>query len=143
MNDLFQTIRKIEDACFEKPWSDTAIKLSLRNDSAICFAEEWGYVIGIGLCGEYELYRIAVMPQFRGKKLSVSLMELFLEKCGGNVFLEVEAENIPALSLYKKFGFKEISRRNDYYGAGRHCVNMKLERNNENNQRFTKRDSRA
>jgi len=129
MNDLSRvdTVLKIERACFEKPWSKTAVVLSLENDFMINFVEEWGYIIGTRLYGgDTELYRIGVLPEFRGKGRASELMRRFLEKRRGDVFLEVEESNFPAIALYKKFGFKEISRRKDYYGAGKHALTMKL-----------------
>ena len=75
-----------------------------------------GYATGIKLDGESELYRIAVLPEFRGQGLAKELLARFLEKCGGEVFLEVRSKNEAAIGLYKSLGFEEIGRRKDYYG---------------------------
>ena len=40
------------------------------------------------------------------------------------VFLEVAVENAPAISLYKDFGFNQISIRPNYYGAGKNAYVM-------------------
>jgi len=131
--DLIEKIMEIEAACFERPWSKTAVVMSLQNEHIIYFVEEGGYVIGTRLCGDYELYRIAVLPEYRLKGLAAGLMRRFLEKCDGDVFLELEWTNFPAYGLYKKFGFKELSRRDDYYGRGRHAVTMKREYKHDDN----------
>ena len=33
-----------------------------------------------------------------------------------NITLEVRVSNIPAINLYKKFGFREVALRKYYYG---------------------------
>ncbi|MDR0223041.1 MAG: GNAT family N-acetyltransferase [Oscillospiraceae bacterium] len=111
-------VHAIEAVCFDEPWSVAAIESSLANPEAVCFVEEGGYIIGMKLGDDYELFRMAVLPEFRGKGAATRLMRKFLEKCGGDVFLEVSSGNIPAIALYKKFGFAEINRRKNYYGGG-------------------------
>ena len=32
------------------------------------------------------------------------------------LFLEVRVDNLPAINLYNKLGFREINRRKNYYG---------------------------
>ncbi|MDR0196817.1 MAG: GNAT family N-acetyltransferase [Oscillospiraceae bacterium] len=115
-DDVINAVREIETACFDKPWSVAAIAAAVQNETAIFFAESYGYIIGMKLGGDCELFRVAVLPEFRGRGNADRLMRKFLEKCEGNVFLEVASKNIPALNLYKKFGFTEISRRKNYYG---------------------------
>lgn len=75
-----------------------------------------GYATGVKLDGESELYRIAVLPQFRGQGIAKELLARFLEKCSGVVFLEVRSKNEAAIALYKSAGFVEAGRRKDYYG---------------------------
>jgi ribosomal-protein-alanine N-acetyltransferase len=43
------------------------------------------------------------------------------------VFLEVEHDNVPALSLYEKAGFVRYGYRRGYYGAGKDAVLMSLD----------------
>lgn len=126
-----ERIRKIETACFGKPWSKAAIMASLASGHAICFIEDYGYIVGMALSGEYELLRVAVLPEFRGKGRATELLRRFLEKCEGDVFLEADENNLHAIALYKKFGFKETTRRENYYGYGQNAVIMKREYANE------------
>jgi len=122
-----ERVFEIETACFEKPWGKAVILLSLANDFTICFIEDYGYIIGTSLSGEYELLRVAVLPEFRRKGYATELVGRFLEKCKGDVFLEADENNYGAIELYKKFGFEIIAHRKDYYGAGINAVSMKRE----------------
>lgn len=128
-----ERIREIETACFAKPWGKAVIMASLASGHSIYFIEEYGYIIGTALSGEYELLRVAVLPEFRGKGRATELVGRFLEKCEGDVFLEADENNFHAIMLYKKFGFKAVSRRENYYGAGQNAVTMKREYANEHN----------
>ena len=73
----------------------------------------------MGIFANAELRTFAVVPPFQGKGYGrVLLTELCsrLASCGiENLFLEVRPSNPAALSLYRKLGFEEISRRKDYY----------------------------
>ena len=44
-----------------------------------------------------------------------ALLLAFLERHDGEVFLEVRASNVPAISLYRKLGFVEVGSRPGYY----------------------------
>jgi len=77
---------------------------------------------------ECELLSIAVEPAERGKGLAKMLMEYCcneLAKQGAQkFFLEVRESNIPAISLYKKLGYKKISERKKYYMNGEAAIIM-------------------
>jgi len=110
-----EAIHEIEQACFDEPWSLSAINGVLENPDSVCVHENYGFALGIKLQGEAELYRIAVLLQYRGQGLAYSLLLRFLEKCNCPVFLEVAARNASAVRLYQKCGFVEIARRKNYY----------------------------
>ena len=91
-------------------------------------------VVGFYECSiildEAELFDIAVREEYQGKKLSNILMNHLIENCRHRnvrtIFLEVNINNTKAINLYDKFGFKEYSRRKNYYGDS-DAVLMKLE----------------
>ncbi len=43
------------------------------------------------------------------------------------IFLEVRSSNLPAITLYKKFKYKQISQRNNYYFDGENALVMAKE----------------
>lgn len=67
-----------------------------------------------------ELNYILVLPDYRNNYIASLLMKTMLSDLIKNkvksVTLEVNENNIPAIQLYKKYGFQKISIRKKYYG---------------------------
>jgi ribosomal-protein-alanine N-acetyltransferase len=80
-----------------------------------------GFAISRIAAGEAELLTIVIEPESRGRRLAAELLDAHLRsvrRAGGEkLFLEVAADNAPALALYRKAGFEEIGRRKGYYSA--------------------------
>lgn len=117
-----EQIAEAEAVCFTDPWSLNSVR-SLAETGIMLTVEEndrlAGYVLGAVNADEAELYRIAVLPDFRRKGYGVELVNIFINKCkekAHTVFLEVRSRNTPARTLYKKCGFAEIAVRKNYYG---------------------------
>lgn len=68
---------------------------------------------------EAELITIAVDKKWRGKGIGLALMRALFDDLmmspAKKLFLEVAADNAPALKLYTKLGFLKISERKGYY----------------------------
>lgn len=121
-----EIISRLERQCFpESYWSEKAVEEALERSDVLYGVEcgegktPAGYFIGAAGGGEAELYRIAVLPEYRRRGLGKHLMEAFLDSCPkntGRIFLEVRSRNVAALELYKKYGFKVIHVRKGYYG---------------------------
>lgn len=63
-----------------------------------------------------EITNVLIYESFRGKGYSKILMNhIFNMKEFTKILLEVNVYNKEAISLYKKYGFKEISVRKNYY----------------------------
>jgi ribosomal-protein-alanine N-acetyltransferase len=81
-----------------------------------------GFVMSRMAAGEAEILSIAVSRPRRARGLARRMLDLHLRRLAGLgvtvVFLEVEANNIPALHLYKRAGFREVGRREGYYAQG-------------------------
>lgn len=77
------------------------------------------------------ILKIAVDKDERKKGIGFSLLEesikLLKEKGVCKLFLEVEFENSPAIGLYKKFHFKNIRTRKNYYKNGGDAIEMMLD----------------
>ena len=63
-----------------------------------------------------ELEYIWVSFEHRKKGIASKLMDKMLEENGNNITLEVRATNENAINLYKKYNFKIVSIRKNYYG---------------------------
>lgn len=66
-----------------------------------------------------ELTQIEVLESYRNRQIASRLLTYMIEDCQKNeienITLEVKVTNIPAINLYKKFGFKEVAIRKRYY----------------------------
>lgn len=120
-----EKLSMLEKECFSDPWSLTSLKNQLASPQTVYIISEEegepvGYVLGSVVCGEAELYRIAVLDRFRRRGIGDRLMAEFLKECLARntekVFLEVRSRNFSAISLYEKTGFERISVRKGYYG---------------------------
>ncbi len=121
---IVNSVAAIEKECFYDYWSEKSIDRQLSQNSSVFGAVTVdnviaGYVFGQIAADECELYRIAVSERFRKKGVADMLMRFFIDKCRANsvanAFLEVRADNIPAIRLYEKYGFKKIGVRRGYY----------------------------
>jgi ribosomal-protein-alanine N-acetyltransferase len=59
-----------------------------------------------------------VKSSFRKQGIAANLVTYILEKLKNKVktcYLEVRVSNLPAINLYKKFGFKICNLRKNYY----------------------------
>lgn len=68
---------------------------------------------------EAELWSLAVNPAHRRKGIARAMLrEAWRRLLGAGVkklFLEVRESNLPAVELYRSFGFQPLARRRDYY----------------------------
>lgn len=135
--DLPQVI-EIERASFPSPWSFTFFEQELRYNKlahyfvACCGDEILGYLGLRILAGEAHLTTIAVKESKRRRGVGESLLAWAIEfarQMGASLLtLEVRASNLPARSLYRKYGFVEVGIRRRYYvETGEDALLMSLE----------------
>jgi ribosomal-protein-alanine N-acetyltransferase len=90
-----------------------------------------GY-IGVAYVGEdADIQTIAITTESQrkgyGEQLIITALN-FLSKHGiKKVFLEVEVNNSPAISMYQKLGFQNLTIRLNYYGPGKNAQTMVLD----------------
>ncbi|MCR5214281.1 MAG: ribosomal protein S18-alanine N-acetyltransferase [Eubacterium sp.] len=120
----FADIARLEALYFEDAWSRKMLEDTFEYDYNHLLMEKRdgkvvGYIIYSDVQGEAELQRIAVDKSYRRRGIADTLMRDMLselEESGAErVMLEVRAHNTSAISLYKKYGFKDIFIRKDYY----------------------------
>ena len=78
-----------------------------------------GFAVLLIVADEGELLNIAASPSRRRRGIGQALLGRCLEECAARdvtvLYLEVRESNLPARSLYRKNGFREIGVRRDYY----------------------------
>lgn len=135
MNDslLFRLMREedidqivnIEKLSFTIPWSKESFYNELyKNQFASYLVIEDGEKI-IGYCGvwivvdEAHITNIAILPEYRGRKLGDALLakviQMAREMGAQSMTLEVRVSNHVAQNLYRKFGFENGGIRKGYY----------------------------
>ena len=81
-----------------------------------------GYILATIIADEAEIISIAVDPDHQGRGIAGDLLLQFMTHCRtfdvAVITLEVAADNLPALGLYRQHGFAEFGLRKGYY---RHC----------------------
>ena len=117
-------IAKIEQLCFNDPWSENSIASELNNRLSLWLvAVEDEHVIGyVGsqtVIGETDMMNIAVHPDHRkkgiGTTLILELIDALKTRGSHSLMLEVRSSNSSAISVYKNLGFLEVGRRKNYY----------------------------
>lgn len=80
-----------------------------------------GFAISRVVLDEAELLSVALDPEVRGRGLAAPLLRRHAERVrragAATLFLEVAADNAPALALYRGLGMEEMGRRKGYYPA--------------------------
>jgi ribosomal-protein-alanine N-acetyltransferase len=121
-------IAALEKECFAIPWSKKSFEDELKNKLAIYFAavdndEVIGYMGMWHVVNEGHITNVAVSPKHRKKHIASTLLETAIAEAKKlnmlGLTLEVRKSNTPALSLYKKFGFKPEGIRKEYYEDNR------------------------
>ena len=128
-------IFQVEKDCFNDYYGKEQLLKDLENTNQnyiyIAYQEDIivGYCFVSKVLDEIELLRIAVLKDFRGKGCGEDILHkvlsYFKDGCK-TCFLEVSVDNLSAISLYQKVGFKNISIRKQYYSDGSNALNMSL-----------------
>ncbi|MBL8562090.1 MAG: GNAT family N-acetyltransferase [Gemmobacter sp.] len=107
--------------CFTTPRPWSAAEFATLRADPLCFAltEPDGLLWGRAVAGEAELLTLAVAPEARRQGIAARLLAGFLAQAAARqaetAFLEVAADNAPALALYQRGGFAAAGRRRGYY----------------------------
>ena len=131
-------IYELDVQTFAMPWSKEALSYDiLENDNAFVIVAEYegefaGYADIWTVLDEADLNSIAVRVDFRRKGIGDAIMLAMIEMLStsgvATINLEVRVSNIPAIKLYKKYGFKECGVRPRYYlDNGEDALIMKRE----------------
>jgi tRNA threonylcarbamoyl adenosine modification protein YeaZ/ribosomal-protein-alanine acetyltransferase len=115
---------KVHALGFDPGWSVESLRSTLAlPGSAAIVAEMAGsiraFVISQVAADEAEILTICCEPRWRrrglGEKLLADLRDRLRQQGIAKLHLEVAADNVAALELYRKFGFADSGRRKGYY----------------------------
>ena len=124
----------LEKACFADAWTMEMLRDTAKQNGFCCLlaeqdGEEIGFVYGNVVFEDAELYKVAVLPAFRGKGFGKLLAQAFITAMQAQgarqIFLEVRVSNQAALSLYLGQGFEKLRLRKRYYADGEDCLELK------------------
>lgn len=121
-------IAALHGGSFRRGWSEQEVEGLLLDrhvvaHRALMGTKLTGFIMSRLVEDEAEILSVAVAGRQRGRGLARQLLNLHLRRLAGlgarAVFLEVDEHNHPALRLYHRAGFSEVSRRPNYYpGTG-------------------------
>jgi len=130
--EYLEAVKCILNENFDNPWTQEQInftdkfsykKVYLIDNIVVAFLE------AKIVADEAEIFMIAVKKFFQGKGIGKSILNSFFDDMKKlnvkTVFLEVAEDNIPAISLYRGFGFKEYIIRKNYYKNNKDAILMK------------------
>ena len=134
LDDLPELVALDRDAFGDHAWTEAQLRSQLvRPDGvALVLHRDGGGLRGACLGwvagGVGELLRMAVHSDARRRGHGGRLLTGFLGHCtargGDELWLELRADNAPALALYQAHGFTITGRRPRYYGDGTDAVLM-------------------
>ncbi len=116
-------IAALENECFSEPWSENALCESMRAKTQFLVAVQDEQIIGyLGvsiIAGEGYITNVAVTEPARRRGVASKLLERLMALCrdehAGFVSLEVRVSNLPAITLYRKYGFEVVGERRNFY----------------------------
>jgi ribosomal-protein-alanine N-acetyltransferase len=112
---------RLHGRCFTtpRPWSAAEIAQILVNRHSFALTGQYGFLLGQAVAGEAELLTIAVDPTLRrqgiGRALVAEFCAIARQKSAQTAFLEVAANNTPAVAMYLACGFTQSGLRRAYY----------------------------
>lgn len=136
--DDLEALLALERACFDDPWKMPSLTAELpvgppsQDHHRAWVALEQGAVVGSLLAWRLfetcEINRVATLPASRGRGIGKALVQACLAFCEAEgafqALLEVRADNVAAIALYRSCGFDTTGRRKRYYADGSDALIM-------------------
>lgn len=103
----------------DRPWSSVEFAELLTQKGIILCGDHNSFVLGRVTCDEAEVLTVVTIPDQQRKGLARRALRRFCtaaQQAGAvTAFLEVAADNAPALTLYRSEGFATVGQRRAYY----------------------------
>lgn len=120
----FKSFKDVFNSEFDDFWNLQTLQQEIEASNTYYIVAKYNNQV-IGFAGikitldSADIMNIVVKKDFRKKGVGTFLVENLIKKCDNlnisKLFLEVNEENIYAINLYSKLGFKQISIRKNYY----------------------------
>jgi ribosomal-protein-alanine N-acetyltransferase len=119
-------IAALHGVSFRRGWSDAEVESLIAERNVLTHVARGrrgiaGFIMSRSAADEAEILSVAVGKSWRGRGLARELLTAHLRRLAGlgirTVFLEVDENNTPAIRLYRRAGFRDVSRRPNYYPA--------------------------
>jgi ribosomal-protein-alanine N-acetyltransferase len=117
----FEHIAELHAEAFDLPWSadDFQDLFGAPGTIAVAAGDLDGFIMLRVAADEAEILTLAVRPSARRRGLGLALVTAAQEAAAAGgaeaLWLEVAADNAPALALYDRAAFDEAGRRRGYY----------------------------
>jgi ribosomal-protein-alanine N-acetyltransferase len=102
----------------DRPWSADEFRALLASPHCHLAPAPHGFALWRAVAGEAELLTIATHPDHQCRGIATALMRQWMHSAtaqADTAFLEVAADNDPAITLYARHGFVTVARRPAYY----------------------------
>ena len=114
-----ESLSSIHNQCFEKPWTLQNFQKILNLPNTFGFCQKEGFILCSILDEDIEILTFAVLPEYRRQGIGLALLKAVQDFAQQNhkkhIFLEVNATNQAAQSLYQKANFAQTGLRKNYY----------------------------
>ena len=122
----------------ESPWSAAQFREELSGvprTRKYLIAQNGNQIVGyagIAIAGDIaDIHTLTVVPEFRRRGIASEMLrnleQWALEKKVVAVMLEMREGNAEAQPLYEKYGYRVVSRRDNYYAPKIHALIMRKE----------------
>ncbi len=125
---------------FDDFWTYQVLKEELGNPNSkyLVVKDKNDVILGFGgiwkAVDDIHITNIVVKKDLRNKGIGSMLLNKLIELCKkekniNSITLEVNTQNIPAIKLYEKYGFKNVGIRKKYYNGKYDAAIMTMEVN--------------
>ncbi len=137
--DDVEAIVSLDQEVLQTNWHEKlyAESIVLKDTQSLVLDHEGrliGFLIYRNIGGDFEIIQLALNKAYQRQGLASMMIDYMIQDAQSShiefIYLEVEMDNLPALNLYKKYGFEVIHQRKNYYGQGQDAIVMRKEMSN-------------
>lgn len=137
--DDVEAIVSLDQEVLQTNWHEKlyAESIVLKDTQSLVLDHEGrliGFLIYRNIGGDFEIIQLALNKAYQRQGLASMMIDYMIQDAQSShiefIYLEVEMDNLPALNLYKKYGFEAIHQRKNYYGHGQDAIVMRKEMSN-------------